>query len=178
MRAVVKWRMDLESLLSFYPTGPGDLPQLIEVLGRAAQPPQSAFWPCQPVDVLWNSDGTWYPARVKKVHENGDLDVEFDVQDWWGHTVHEIPPGEVRARPCGQSRALDVQDAEAGGLRALQAGPATQPHTLELALEHPLGFYRMHTDAQPWADLSEVTVYNDVLKHVMWPEQSTGCPRC
>lgn len=81
--AVSQWRTDLESLFDSHPDL-GGLSNLLHVLGMAANLPYSAFWPLQPVEMFWAMDSTWYPAVVKKVHENCRLDLEFVARDWWG----------------------------------------------------------------------------------------------
>mmetsp|Transcript_32289 Transcript_32289/g.56461 ORF Transcript_32289/g.56461 Transcript_32289/m.56461 type:complete len:264 (+) Transcript_32289:2-793(+) len=93
-RATIRWREDLESCLAAH-SELGDLPQLLKGLGRAAHSSDSSYWVYQPIHVYWAPDNDWYPAVVKHVNQNREIDAEISFQDWFGVVLRQLNPRHV-----------------------------------------------------------------------------------
>jgi hypothetical protein len=98
LHAVIHWRKDLESLLSSHLSLGSSVLDLLEKLGKAASPANSAFWVSQTIEMYWETDGVWYPAVITKAHSDGQVNVRFVQDPWSDCTIERVEPCDVRPR--------------------------------------------------------------------------------
>ena len=96
LRAVVRWREDFEAMLQRH-RELWTLESLLCDLREASGDDACNFHPSQSVEFRWKSQSIWYPGVVRKIRDDGTLDVECLDDGWYGFILR-VNSSDLRVR--------------------------------------------------------------------------------
>ena len=96
--AVQEWRRDLTDLLAWLPYHRVSIEALQEIVVNAALQCDSQIKEGQDVEILWEDESKWYPARVTGVGNDGTVDICLMSTEWFGRVLYRYPCAKVRPR--------------------------------------------------------------------------------